>query len=524
MPDIDPVTIRIGADGLCKAYGAVEANRDITLGVRPGEIHAIVGENGAGKSTLMRCLQGIERPDSGTVVVDDRPVRFSQPQQALNLGIGMVHQEFMLAPDLTLLENLVLGDEPVRVSLGAASRIDWGDARASGEALATQAGVKIDWDRHAGGAPVHVQQFVEILRLLRRGTRILILDEPTAVLAPQQVDDLFNLLRRLRDGGTTILFISHKLREVMALADHVTVLRRGEVTYQAALADTDVDTIASYIVGGADTVAEPQHRQTKPPADAPAMLAVNGLSVPSVYKSQPLSRVDLAVRRGEIVGLAGVAGNGQDELVECLVGLRMPAEGSVLLAGEDVTYASNAARRALGLAYISADRRHEGLAIEASVEANTIAGSQRAPNLSRGFLLDPGRMRDLAQKRLHALGVTFGSLHHKAASLSGGNQQRLVFARETDGVPSFMMAAQPTRGVDIAGIAAIHRILIAFRDRGGAVLLVSEELEELLALSDRIIVMSGGRIVGAVDRDAADVQAIGRMMVLQEAVPEPVDG
>jgi len=521
---MDPVSIRIGARDLCKSYGAVEANRDVSLSVAPGEIHAVVGENGAGKSTLMRCMQGIERPDSGTVIVDDHPVRFTQPQQALNLGIGMVHQEFMLAPDLTLLENLVLGDEPVRVSLGAVSRIDWGGARASGEALANQAGVRIDWDRRSGGAPVHVQQFVEILRLLRRGTRILILDEPTAVLAPQQVGDLFALLRRLRDGGTTILFISHKLREVMALADHVTVLRRGAVTYQARLADTDVDTIASHIVGGGTTVATTRQQHEKPAVDAPAVLTVSGLSVPSIDKSQPLAGVDLSVRRGEIVGLAGVAGNGQDELVECLVGLRMPQAGRVALCGEEVTHASNAARRALGLAYISADRRQEGLAIEASVEANAIAGSQRAPRLSRGFLLDPGRLRELAQKRLAALDVTFGALKDKAASLSGGNQQRLVFARETDGVPSFMMAAQPTRGVDIAGIAAIHRILRAFRDRGGAVLLVSEELDELLALSDRILVMSGGRIVGAVDGDKADAQAIGRMMVLQDAAPEPAHG
>lgn len=521
---MEDVTTRLGARGLCKAYGAVEANRAISLDVAPAEIHAIVGENGAGKSTLMRCLQGIERPDSGTIIVDDKEVAFTQPQQALNLGIGMVHQEFMLAPDLTLLENLVLGDEPERVSLGVLSRIDWGVARTSGETLAAQAGVTIDWDRRSAGAPVHVQQFVEILRLLRRGTRILILDEPTAVLAPQQVDDLFALLRRLRDGGTTILFISHKLREVTALADRVTVLRRGEVTYQAALGETDADTIASHIVGGGGLQVAPVRRTSERSSEGSTVLQVTGLSVPSIDKSHVLNDIEFSVKEGEIVGIAGVAGNGQDELVECLVGLRMPDAGHVRLCEDDITNASNTKRRALGVAYISADRRHEGLAVDASVEANVIAGSQRSLKVQRGHFLSASSMRALAQKRLDRLKVTFGSLKSPAASLSGGNQQRLVFARETDGDPSFMMAAQPTRGVDIKGIEAIHQILWDFRDRGGAVLLVSEEMDELLALSDRILVMSGGRIVGEVEGDKADPQAIGRLMVLQDHEPERAHG
>ncbi|MCR9135866.1 MAG: ABC transporter ATP-binding protein [Alphaproteobacteria bacterium] len=518
---MDDVTIRLGARGLSKAYGAVEANRDISLDVAPAQIHAIVGENGAGKSTLMRCLQGIERPDAGTIIVDDNEVTFTQPQQALNLGIGMVHQEFMLAPDLTLLENLVLGDEPERVSLGVLSRVDWGVARTSGETLAAQAGVTIDWSRRSASAPVHVQQFVEILRLLRRGTRILILDEPTAVLAPQQVDDLFALLRRLRDGGTTILFISHKLREVTALADRVTVLRRGEVTYQAAISDTDVDTIASHIVGGGDSSVAPVRRASNRSSVGASVFDVTGLSVPSIDKSHALHDVHLSVKEGEIVGIAGVAGNGQDELVECLVGLRAPGDGQVRLRDADITRASNTERRARGIAYISADRRHEGLAIDASVEANVIAGSQRSATLKRGYFLSAARIRALARDRLERLNVTFGSLKSPASSLSGGNQQRLVFARETDGDPSFMMAAQPTRGVDIRGIEAIHRILWDFRDRGGAVLLVSEEMDELLALSDRILVMSDGRIVGEVEGDKADPQSIGRLMVLQDREPEP---
>lgn len=520
---MDHITTRLGTRDLCKAYGAVEANRDVTIDVAPAEIHAVVGENGAGKSTLMRCLQGIEIPDSGQVIVDDQPVRFSQPQQALALGIGMVHQEFMLAPDLTLLENLVLGDEPVGVSLGALSPINWGMARASGETLAAQAGVEIDWNRRSGSAPVHLQQFVEILRLLRRGMRILILDEPTAVLAPSQVNDLFDLLRRLRDNGTTIVFISHKLREVIALADRVTVLRRGEVTYRSRLADTDAETIADRMVGGTGAAIAPVRQPAETAPGAP-ILRVSGLSAPSIDNSRVLNGLDFEVRAGEIVGIAGVAGNGQDELVECLVGLRHCGSGRIDLRGDDVTDADNARRRARGLAYISADRRHEGLAIEASVEANVIVGSQRGTALKRGPLLDPRRMSALAGKRLQALGVTFGALTDRAGSLSGGNQQRLVFARETDGDPALMIAAQPTRGVDINGIAAIHAILRRFRDGGGAVLLVSEELDELLALSDRILVMADGRIVGSVDGEQADARAIGRMMVLHAPAAEPVHG
>ena len=254
--DARTVSVRLGAEAICKRYGSVEANRDVSIAVAPGEIHAIVGENGAGKSTLMRILQGIEQPDSGRIVVDDRPVELTGPQMAFALGIGMVHQEFMLAPDLTLLENLVLGDEPVTRALGPASPIDWRAALESGERLARETAAHVDWSRTARNTPVHIQQFVEIIRLLRRGTRILILDEPTAVLAPQQVDDLFELLKSLRDNGTTILFISHKLREVMALADRVTVIRRGEVQYSSPVADTDADTIAGHMVGGQGALPE----------------------------------------------------------------------------------------------------------------------------------------------------------------------------------------------------------------------------------------------------------------------------
>ena len=503
-------TIALGATDIWKSYGAVQANRGISLSVSPGEIHAIVGENGAGKSTLMRVLQGIERPDRGHVTVMDRDLTFSGPAEALDHGIGMVHQEFMLAPDLTLMENLVLGDEPVRVGRGAFARIDWAAAEAQGRELADRIGVEIDWHRQAGRAPVHIQQFVEIIRLLRRGTRILILDEPTAVLAPQQVSALFDLLRRIRDDGTTILFISHKIREVTALADKVTVIRQGEVAFAAAVADTSGDEIASHIVDGDNPVED----VTRGTPGAP-VLTVSGLSAPSIDKSHALHDIGFTVHAGEIVGLAGVAGNGQVELMEALFGLRQTS-GSVALSGTDLSGLGADRRRAAGIGYISADRRHEGLSIEGSIEENTIAGSHRSAPISNGIWLGRAAVKRVALERLDRLAVRYGTLRDPVGSLSGGNQQRVVFAREIAGAPPLLLVSQPTRGVDLNGIAAIHGILRDFRDAGGAVLLVSEELDELQILSDRILVMAEGRIVGELGADA-DRREIGRLMVMEGA-------
>ncbi|WP_421850525.1 ABC transporter ATP-binding protein [Oricola sp.] len=511
-------SVRLGADRLSKRYGNVLANQDVSLTVAPGEIHAIVGENGAGKSTLMRMLQGIEKPDNGHVVVDDKPYVLSGPQQAFSLGIGMVHQEFMLAPDLTLLENLILGEEPFQLTAGPLSRIDWDDARRSGSALAEQAAIEIDWNRRAASAPVHVRQFVEIIRLLRRGTRILILDEPTAVLAPRHIEDLFSLLRTLRDQGTTILFISHKLREVMALADRVTVMRRGRVVFSSPISETSIDDIASHMVGGEDLpVDRERERAMMPPDDGDAVLRVRGLSIAAIERSHPLHDVDLHVASGEIVGIAGVSGNGQHELTECLVGLRDASAGSIHLADHDVTILGNRERRGFGMGYISADRRSEGLALDASIEANVIVGSHREPPICKGGLIDRRAMRRVSGERLAALDVRFGGFDNPVSSLSGGNQQKLVFAREVSTDPKLLVVSQPTRGVDLVGIAAIHEILRDFRDKGGAVLLISEELDEIISLSDRIYVMAGGRIVG--ERQAADatIADIGGLMLAQVA-------
>ena len=514
----DPeVLVRLGADGLSKSYGAVQANRDVSLSVGPAEIHAIVGENGAGKSTLMRMLQGIEMPDSGRIIVDDRPIAMKGPQQAFACGIGMVHQEFMLAPDLTLLENLVLGEEPLRTAVGPLSLIDWAGARQSGADLAQQAAIEIDWSRKAGTTPVHVRQFVEIIRLLRRGARILILDEPTAVLAPKQVDDLFALLRSLRSQGTTILFISHKLKEVMALADRVTVMRRGEVCFSSRVDETSADEVAGHMIGQDHSLPmDNLEHAPKPEEQQGAVLEVQGLSIAAIEKSHPLHEIDITVSPGEIVGIAGVSGNGQHELIECLVGLRSAGSGLVRVSGQEVTHADNGHRRRLGMGYVSADRRHEGLALDASVETNVVAGSQRMPPIYRGWFLDRKALRRTATSRLQSLSVRHGALGNPVSSLSGGNQQKLVFAREIAIKPDLLVVSQPTRGVDLMGIAAIHDILRKFRDEGGAVLLVSEELDELLELSDRIYVMAGGRIVGERLANETDIADIGSLMLMRD--------
>lgn len=507
--------VRLGADRLSKRYGEVQANHDVSLSVAPGEIHAVVGENGAGKSTLMRMLQGVEMPDSGGIIVDDRLVSLHGPQQAFALGIGMVHQEFMLAPDLTLLENLVLGEEPVRGAAGPFSRIDWRGAEESGRVLAVKAAIEIDWSRRAGSTPVHVRQFVEIIRLLRRGARILILDEPTAVLAPQQVDDLFALLRSLRDQGTTILFISHKLKEVMALADRVTVMRRGEVCFSSRVQDTSADEIAQQMIGREHAPFLAPKSRGRNEVTGSVVLEVKGLSIAAIEKSHPLYDIDITVLSGEIVGIAGVSGNGQHELIECLVGLRRAGAGSVSLSGQEITDAGNGHRRRLGMGYVSADRRHEGLALDATIEANVLAGSHRSSPICNGRFLDRNAMRQTVAKRLQSLDVRHGAIGNPVASLSGGNQQKLVFAREIAIKPELLVVSQPTRGVDLMGIAAIHEILRNYRDDGGAVLLVSEELDELIDLSDRIYVMAGGRIVGERKAGEASVMDIGSLMLGQ---------
>jgi len=504
------VEVRLGARRVTRAFGSVLANDRVDLSVAPTTIHAVVGGNGAGKSTLMRILQGVDRPDEGSVILDDCPVRLTGPADAYARGIGMVHQEFMLAPPLTLLENLVLAREPV----GFGGLIDWRAAQAEADRLAKIAGVTIDWRLHVVDAPVHVRQALEILRLLYRGADVLILDEPTAVLAPAQIEDLLALMRKLKAEGRTILFISHKLEEVMSIADAITIMRAGRVVETTTPARTSLTELARAMVGESIEAAKVEARVL--PSEKPLFRA-RGLVARDAMGVQRLGPVDLDIFAGEIVGVAGVSGNGQDELVSSAAGLTQPAEGTIDFAGGGMTRASTSHFRAAGVGYLSADRGEEGLCLTASIRDNFIAGRERDHAFSRFSVLRLRAIAVEAERALARLSVRYGRLSDPASSLSGGNQQRLAIARELDREPKLLVAAQPTRGVDIAGTAFIHSLIAAFRDRGGAVLLISESLDEILALSDRIIGLYNGRIVGELNRHQASVDRVGRMMLGQKA-------
>jgi simple sugar transport system ATP-binding protein len=498
--------VRIGACGLTRNYGSVVANDRVDLSVAEGTIHAVVGGNGAGKSTLMRILQGVDWPDEGSVILDDAPVRLSGPADAFARGVGMVHQEFMLAGPLTLLENLILAREP----LSRGRLIDWRAAEAEAERLAAMAGVKIDWRLTARDAPIHVRQIIEILRLLYRGADVLILDEPTAVLAPSQVEELLRLMARLKAEGRTLLFISHKLDEVLKCSDAITVMRAGRVVATTTAACTDADALARAMVGEA---LAPTRIAPRVPVAGPALFSLRGLKALDPMGFERLGPVDLDIRAGEIVGVAAVGGNGQDELVACAAGILAPIAGSIRFAGEELQGRSTARFREAGIGYLSADRAHEGLCLSASLTDNFVAGRERDRRFSRFGLLRPAAIREQTGGALKRLAVRYGALSDPAGSLSGGNQQRLAIARELARSPKLLVASQPTRGVDIAGTVFIHNLLAAFRDEGGAVLLVSEALDELLTLADRIVCLFNGAIAGELPRSGANVENIGRLML-----------
>jgi len=415
-----------------------------------------------------------------------------------------VHQEFMLVPGLTLLENLILGHEPA-VTGGI---IDLPRARAAAVALAAQASVGVPWDMPAEAAPVNIRQVVEILRLLFRGADVLILDEPTAVLAPAQVTELMALLRRLRDDGRTIIFISHKLEEVLSVADRITVLRAGRVAGTVAAGATSRGALATLMTGEAIAPAVP-----RPHAPGAVVLRVDHLAARDGTGTLRLRDVSLDVRRGEVVGIAAIAGNGQDELAACVAGLTPAESGRILLGDRDVTRLPTAQRRRIGLGYLSPDRAGEGLCLAATVTENAIAGQHRAPRFCTAGLLRRGAITRHVARLLDRFAVVRGAASAPIAGLSGGNQQRVAIARELDAAPMLLLACQPTRGVDIAGTAFIHQCLLDYCAEGGAVLLISEELEELLALADRIVAIFGGRVSGALSRAAVHPQSVGHLML-----------
>ncbi len=493
---------RIGARDVSRSFGPVRANVAVTLEVAPATVHAVVGENGAGKSTLMRMLYGLDRPDSGSVIVDDVAASLSGPRDAIARGIGLVQQELAIVQELTLLENLILGHEP-----RTGPRIDWSAALERATELARSVGITVEWDTTAAHASIAIQQQVEILRLVYRGADVLILDEPTAVLAPAQADELLRLLGSLRDAGRTIVFISHKLDEVVTVADVVTVLRAGRTVARLERGGYTRDDLAGHIVGD----SAPTERSASRGRPGDVVLAVTGLSATDDRGLARLDDVGFEVRSGEILGVAAVAGNGQEELAEVLAGIRTASAGDVVLGGRSVVGMRVRARRAAGVAYVSADRKHEGLALGLSLADNAIA-SPDLPSLARGGWLRPSRVRERVASVLERASVRFGSPSDPASSLSGGNQQRVVIGRETIGRPTVLIASQPTRGVDIRGIADLHELLRRAREDGTAIVLFSEELDELRELADRIVVLHRGRVAGECAGDASRAE-IGALML-----------
>jgi ABC-type uncharacterized transport system ATPase subunit len=496
--------IAIEMRGITKAWPGVVANDHVDFSVRHGEIHALVGENGAGKSTLMNILYGLVHANSGEIAVNGAPVRITGPRDAISLGIGMVHQHFMLIPVFTVGENIMLGREPV----AGPGFYDYGRARSDIKELTRKYGLALDPDARTGDLPVGLQQRAEIVKVLYRGASILILDEPTGVLTPQETVELFVVLRGLVKEGKTIVFISHKLKEVLDISDRITVMRRGKVVGHLTTRQTNEQEIATLMVG-----REVLLRVDKKPATPKAVtFRVENLTANSDRGVQALRGVSFELRQGEILGIAGVEGNGQSELVEVLAGTRRPTGGRILLDDRDVTTADARVEREAGVGHIPEDRRGVGLVLNYSIADNLILGRERAPMFSwHGILLRLDAIRSWARRLVKEFDIRTPSIETPARALSGGNQQKIIVAREMASDPKVLLAAQPTRGVDIGAIEFIHRRLVAERDEGAAILLVSAELDEIRSLSDRIAVMYEGRIVSFEPAEAPE-ERLGLLM------------
>lgn len=491
--------------GITKQFPGVLANDNISLDVREGEIHALVGENGSGKSTLMSILYGLYQADKGEIYVRGKKVDISEPRVAINLKIGMVFQHFMLVEPLTVAENIVLGSELKRGPF-----LDYDQAVKEVERLSASYGLKIDPHAKIEDLSVGLHQRVEILKALYRGAEILILDEPTAVLTPQEVDDLMEVMRSLRENGASIIFITHKIREVLAISDRVTVLRRGKKIGTKDTADTNAQDLAEMMVG-----REVLLRVEKTPAQPKEeVLQVKDLVVKDSRGSIRVNGASLSVRRGEILGIAGVEGNGQTELVEAIAGLMRPQSGQIVLSGKDITNWSPLRIKKAGLGYVPEDRHKRGLVLDYSIADNLILGLHADEPFCgvMGFHSRKAIM-DNASKLVEKYDVRPPYPQQRAGALSGGNQQKVVVAREFNQDPELLICSQPTRGVDIGAIEFIHQQVVAQRDRGAAVLLVSAELDEILSLSDRVAVMYNGRIVAVLDREEADEQKLGYLML-----------
>ncbi|HEX6751104.1 MAG TPA: ABC transporter ATP-binding protein [Longimicrobium sp.] len=504
QPSAAPVVRMAGID---KSFGPVRANRGASLEVGAGEIHALVGENGAGKSTLMRILSGMFTPDAGTVEVFGRDVTGWTTAQAIAAGVGMVHQHFMLVPTLTVAENAVLGTEPRQGLV-----LDREKARREVEELARRTGLAVDPARRVSELSVGEAQRVEILKALLRGAKVLILDEPTAVLSPPEVQELWGVLRGLRDEGATVVLITHRLDEVMDISDNITVMRAGTTVGRIRTAETSPGDIARAMVGREVALAAEAdvYRPGKTAPGAAPALEVRDLVVGAHGRPRAVDGVSFQVRPGEILGIAGVEGNGQTELIEAIAGLTPVTAGQILLGGDDVTATAVRGRGDAGLSHIPEDRHRRGLLLDYSVAENLVLGQQH--RFQKGLALDRDRIARNADEQVRAYDVRPADPGLPARALSGGNQQKVVVAREMMRDFSVLLAAQPTRGVDVGAVELIHDRLRQARDAGKAILLVSAELNEVLALADRVAVMYGGRFVAVMPRAEASEEVLGPYM------------
>jgi general nucleoside transport system ATP-binding protein len=479
--------VELELKGITKRFGSLVANDRIDLAVAPGQVHALLGENGAGKTTLMNVLYGLLQPDEGEILLDGKAVRFHSPRDAIAAGIGMVHQHFMLVPVFTVAENVTLGIEEAN----RAGLLDRRRTRRQVAELSRRYGLEVDPDALVEDLPVGIQQRVEIVKALVRQATVLILDEPTAVLTPAETDDLFRIIKQLKDGGTSVVFISHKLHEVQAIADTITVLRRGKVVGERPPSATE-DELASLMVG-----RNVQLRVSKEPAKpGEVVLDVAGLTVADQTGRIWVNGLSFQVRAGEILGVAGVQGNGQTELCEALMGLRPTASGRVSLAGQDLTHATPAQRLRAGLAYVPEDRQEDGLIGDFSVADNMVLDQYDRPPFASGINLNLGAIARNAAELVREFDVRTTSAEVPVGTLSGGNQQKVILARELGRQHKVLVASQPTRGLDVGSIEFVHRRIVDQRDHGVAVLIVSAELDEIYALADRIAVMYEGKITG----------------------------
>ncbi len=491
-----------------KRFGAVQANRAVNLSVAAGTVHGIVGENGAGKSTLMSILYGFYQADSGVIEVEGRGLAIRHSRDAIALGLGMVHQHFMLVENASGLDNVMLGAEGHWRLATARSAM-----RRRLEALMHDSGLAVRLDLAVEDLPVGERQRLEILKALVRGARILILDEPTAVLTPAETEQLFVTLRRLRDAGTTVLLITHKLKEILALCDQVTVMRAGQVVLDCAIAETSLDALAEAMVGRRVNLGRPGAQAVQP---GPVLLDARDLAWRDSWGVSRVDGVSLALRAGEIVGVAGVSGNGQSELLELLAGMRIPQRGSLTLAASAFNpgaWLNPARARALGLAHVPEDRHKSALVLPFAAWESATLGHQGWPQFARAWgWLRQAAMRSHTAALMDDYDVRPRNPLLRASKFSGGNQQKLVLAREAAPKPQVLLVGQPTRGVDIGAIEFIHGRLRAMRDAGGAVLLVSSELDEILALADRVLVMDRGRVAGELPIAQCSEAALGKLM------------